>query len=98
LQFDWDSPKAASNRQKHGVSFEEATEIFEPHKPVILEDKNHSEAEDRYYAIGLSTKGRVLTVCLAYRGQMIRIISARKSTKRESEIYANETRKRSQIE
>lgn len=94
MQFDWDDPKAASNRRKHGVSFEEAMTVFEPQKPVILEDREHSEAEDRYYAIGFSEKGRLLTVCFACGGEMIRIISARKATKHEAEVYAEEIAKR----
>jgi uncharacterized DUF497 family protein len=94
MEFDWDAAKADANFRKHGVSFDEAMQILDPQKPVVFEDKDHSEAEDRYYAIGVSSKGRLLTVCIAYRGAAVRIISARKSTKREVEIYADEIRKR----
>jgi uncharacterized DUF497 family protein len=94
MDIEWDANKAAANRRKHGVTFDEASEVFEPQKPLILEDEDHSEAEDRYYAIGVSSRGRMLTVCFAYRGELVRIISARKSIKREMELYADEVNKR----
>ncbi len=94
MEFDWDAPKATVNRRKHGIAFDEAKEIFEPQEPLILEDEHHSDAEDRYYAIGASAKGRMLTVCFSYCGTLIRIISARKSTNREMETYGDEIRKR----
>jgi len=94
MKFDWDAAKAKANLAKHGVSFEEAEMIFEPQEPVVLRDEDHSDVEDRFYAIGFSDKQRLLTVCFAYRGEMIRIISARKATKQEAEIYAEEIEKR----
>lgn len=95
MRFDWDAPKAADNRRKHGVSFEEAMTTYGPQKPLILEDLKHSEAENRYYVIGFSDRGRLLTVCIAYDGgDLIRIISARKATRHEVELYAEEIRKR----
>jgi uncharacterized DUF497 family protein len=78
MNFEWDATKATANRRKHGVSFDEAMTIYEPQKPVVFEDLSHSEAEDRYYAIGFSDKGRLLTVCFAYRDELIRIISNEK--------------------
>jgi uncharacterized protein len=81
-------------RRKHGVAFEEATTVYEPQQPVILEDVGHSEVEDRYYAIGFSSKGRLLTVCIAYVGEAIRIVSARKAGRREAEFYAQQIHKR----
>lgn len=95
MRFDWDSKKAAANVRKHGVRFEEAMTIDKPQKPVVLEDWEHSDAEDRYYLIGFSNKGRLLTVCVAYDGgEVVRIISARKATQREAEVYAKEISKR----
>lgn len=95
MQFDWEPAKSEKNLRKHGISFDDAMEILDPQRPVILEDRDHSEVEDRYYAIGVSSKGRLLTVCITYRGTTVRIISARKATKREMDIYADEIHKHS---
>jgi uncharacterized protein len=89
MQFEWDEPKAKSNRAKHGISFEETETMFGPENPVIFDDLRHSEDEDRYIAIGFSNKGRLLTVSFTRRGpELIRIISARKASREEAELYA----------
>jgi uncharacterized DUF497 family protein len=88
MRFDWDTVKAATNRRKHRVSFEEAMTVFDPAKPVIFEDDLHSEMELRFTAIGFSDKARLLTVSFVRRDDAIRIISARISSKREQELYA----------
>jgi uncharacterized DUF497 family protein len=87
LRFEWDDAKAISNVAKHGVTFGEATEVF--YDPNALEglDTEHSGDEDRFFIIGCSTR-RLLFVIYAQRlGNMIRIISARKPTPAERELY-----------
>jgi uncharacterized DUF497 family protein len=87
LRFEWDDEKAVSNLEKHGVSFGEATEVF--YDPNALEgyDDNHSDDEDRFYIIGLSSR-RLLYVIYAERmGDTVRIVTARKAVKREQERY-----------
>ena len=88
MKFDWDAAKAAANFRKHGVSFEEAEEVFAA--AAIFDDLGHSEAEPRYVAIGFSSKGRLLTVAFTIPIAGVCRIIARKATKREQEQYAKE--------
>ena len=87
--FDWDEKKHEANISRHGVSFREAATVFLD--PYVLEryDFEHSEFEERFIAIGISRKLNLLTVCHCFRddGGTIRIISARKATRREAELY-----------
>jgi uncharacterized DUF497 family protein len=85
LKFKWDAEKNRENIQKHGVSFEEATTIFDNFPLEVFYDPDHSRSEDRYIAVGLSTLGRILLVVHREnkRGTEIRIISARKTAKKE---------------
>jgi uncharacterized DUF497 family protein len=86
-EFEWELSKAATNRRKHGVSFDEAIGVFAG--ALILDDLSHSEAEPRFVAIGISAKHRWLTVVFTRPGnRLYRIVSARKSTAREREYYA----------
>lgn len=87
MNFEWDEKKAASNLSNHGISFEEAKTVFED--PVYLDffDPDHSHEEQRYIIIGQSSKGRLIIVSYAERDRMIRIISARKATRRERLDY-----------
>lgn len=89
IKFEWDLAKAASNKKKHGVSFEEAESIFYDEFAVQFYDEEHSESEDRFLMLGFSDEARILLVCHCERekGKTIRIISARKATKLESENY-----------
>ena len=89
LHFEWDHRKAAANEKKHGVSFEEARSVFSDERAKLIDDPDHSEEEDRFVLLGLSSLLRVLVVCHCYRegGNVIRIISARKATARESKVY-----------
>jgi uncharacterized DUF497 family protein len=87
LEFEWDEDKAASNRRKHGVSFEEAASIFADPLAAIFDDEVHSAEEQREILIGHSAKNRLLLVCFTERGGTVRIISARRATKREREDY-----------
>jgi len=88
LEFEWDEEKDAINQGKHGVSFEEAKMVFFDPKRVEMYDWVHSYDENRWIIIGLSS-WVVLTVILTYRNNSLRIISARKATKKEEEEYFN---------
>ncbi|MBR2512002.1 MAG: BrnT family toxin [Firmicutes bacterium] len=87
--FEWDEQKNASNKVKHGISFEEACSVFQDSRALIIPDPDHSEDEERFIILGLSTKLNMLVVCHCYRNeeQVIRIISARKATKTECRYY-----------
>jgi hypothetical protein len=87
VNFEWDPHKAARNRRKHGVSFHEAATIFGDPMAVTYRDPDHSITEERFITIGTSSAGRVLIVAHTDRGDNVRIISARKTTKREREYY-----------
>ncbi|MFA6314086.1 MAG: BrnT family toxin [Sterolibacterium sp.] len=89
LHFEWDGRKAAANAKKHGVSFEEAKSVFVDDRAKLIDDPDHSEDEDRFVLLGLSSALRLLLVCHCYRSErnVIRIISARKATAKESESY-----------
>lgn len=90
MQFEWDDDKATRNQALHGVSFEEAIEVFLD--PYALEefDEAHSEFEDRFQRLGISSKRLLLVVFTERNGDSIRIISARKATSREEEVYEYE--------
>ena len=87
--FDWDIKKNLINIEKHGVSFKMAASSFFDPKAVIIDDDVHSQDEDRFILIGVNKYDKLLTVCHCYRvdGNVIRIISARKSNQIEQEIY-----------
>ena len=91
LRFDWDERKNRVNRTKHGVWFEEAQSVFhDPHARLFYDyDPEHSEGEDRFILLGVSSAARTLVVIHCYRGSdsMIRIISARKATRKELRFY-----------
>lgn len=89
LRFEWDPRKAAANRQKHGVSFEDAQSVFSDERARLIDDPDHSEDEDRFLLLGLSSSLRLLVVAHCYRveGNVIRIISARKATRDEQDYY-----------
>ena len=89
LRFEWDKEKNRENQRKHGVSFVEAQTVFFDENAVEFYDDEHSEWEDRFMLLGISTKMRVLLVCHCLResGSIIRIISARKATKNERKLY-----------
>jgi uncharacterized protein len=86
--FEWNEQKATRNVREHkGVTFEEAATIFDDPDVYIEDDAGHSDEEDRFVALGVSEKLRVLFVCFTYRGENIRLISARKATPRERKHY-----------
>lgn len=90
LRFAWDAAKAAVNWRKHGVSFEEAATVFEDPRGLLIADPDHSEDEDRYVLLGMSSRPRVVVVVHCYRENdaVIRIISARRADRDESRQYA----------
>lgn len=91
MKYDWDDNKAARNISKHdGVAFQEATTVFDDPYFVVLTDDDHSFGELRYWIIGESIQGRVLLVVYTERNDVIWIISARKATKQEREVYEEE--------
>jgi len=89
LVFDWDDRKARANLSKHGISFEEAATVFYDENALEFYDDEHSDWEDRFLLLGVSSHLRILMVCHCHREEssVIRIISARKATKRERSFY-----------
>jgi len=89
LRFEWDSGKAVENERKHGISFDEAKSIFADEFGVLIDDPDHSSAEERFLLLGGSAKLHTLVVSHCYRndGEVIRIISARKATRKERNLY-----------
>ena len=92
IRFEWDRTKAALNRRKHGVSFEEALTVFYDENALEFFDPDHSEREDRFVMLGMSFKLRLLVVCHCVREaqSVIRIISARRATRHEAKQYRRE--------
>ena len=89
FRFEWDDQKAATNLQKHGVSFDEAVSVFGDEMALTFADTDHSEMEDRSRTYGISNNARLLVVVHTERRSGIRIISARKATRYEKSIYKN---------
>ena len=89
IKFEWDEKKNAINRQKHKISFEEAQTVFYDEEARVISDPEHSEDEERFIILGLSIKANILVVCHCYRMSetVIRIISARRATEKETKYY-----------
>ena len=89
LSFEWDERKAEANAKKHGVNFDEAKSVFVDERAKLIGDPDHSEDEDRFVLLGLSSVLRLLLVCHCYRaeGNVIRIISARRASAHEFKSY-----------
>ena len=88
MQFDWDANKARSNYVKHGVTFEEATTVFDNSLTLLFDDPDHSKAEFREIALGESLSARVLVISFTKRGEnVLRIISARPASRKERAYY-----------
>jgi uncharacterized DUF497 family protein len=87
LEFGWDDQKAASNQQKHRVTFEESATVFADPLAAIFDDEAHSQEEHREIIIGHSARERLVVVSFTERAGVIRIISARRATKRERQDY-----------
>ena len=89
IKFNWDKNKATKNFVKHKVSFEEAQSVFDDDNARLIFDPDHSEDEDRFILLGLSCSLKVLVVVHCYKDEenIIRLISARKATKKEEINY-----------
>jgi uncharacterized DUF497 family protein len=87
LRFEWDSRKALSNKDKHGVAFEEACEVFGDALAITIPDPDHSGEEYREVTIGQTGKQRIVVVSHTQRDGTIRIISARKADRQEINQY-----------
>lgn len=89
ITFQWDEQKNKINQQKHGISFEEAESVFFDDYAVQFWDEDHSQEEERFLLLGISSKMRRLLVvhCFREEDSIIRVISARKPTKNESKEY-----------
>ena len=87
LKFEWDSNKAKNNINKHTVSFEEASTVFNDIYAKYDYDPDHSFEEERFIMVGYSYKNRLLFVSYTLRGEKIRIISSRIATKQERKQY-----------
>lgn len=85
MTFEWDPDKAHSNLEKHGISFADAVEVLSDPYAITIEDQ--TSEEQRHITIGLDAIGRILVVVYTWRGDSIRIISARKTTARERAQY-----------
>lgn len=95
--FDWDPNKAKTNRKKHGISFEQASTIFLDPRMIAVFDSKHSEHEDRWATMGIDRNGILLVVVHIFQQLdadycRIRIISARKATRKESKQYQEENK------
>ena len=87
LNFEWDEKKAKTNAAKHGVRFEEAATVFADPLSLTISDPAHSQAEDRFIVLGESHSGKLLVVVHTERGDNLRIISARRASRRERKNY-----------
>ncbi len=89
LTFVWDEKKDRANQRKHRISFAEARTVFYDENAREYSDPDHSESEERFILLGISSRLRVLVVCHCYRESesVIRIVSARRAHRSEEETY-----------
>jgi len=92
VKFEWDTSKAASNKRKHAVTFEEAQSVFYDDFAIQFFDEENSEHEDRFLLLGHSNQSRILLIshCVRESDNLVRIISARKATVKERKLYKGE--------
>lgn len=90
MEFEWDNNKAISNIQKHGISFSEAASVFGDPLSITFADPEHSINESRFITIGLSSMNNIIILSHTDRGDKIRIISARRVTRKEQRFYEEE--------
>jgi uncharacterized DUF497 family protein len=91
LSFEWDPNKAKANLAKHGVSFEEASTVFGDPLSLTIPDPAHSQIEGRFVIMGRSRWGKLLVVVHTERGDNIRVISARRASRKERKNYEEES-------
>ena len=91
ISFIWDDNKAELNLNKHKISFDEAQTVFSDPNARMIFDPEHSDNENRFIILGISSALRLLIVCHCYRedDMVIRIISARKANKKEQKQYGS---------
>jgi uncharacterized DUF497 family protein len=89
--YEWDLRKASRNIQKHGVYFADAATVFSDEQALKILDEDSEAFEDRFIILGMSCPGQVLAVVYTWRGDRIRIISARKATAGERSAYERRT-------
>ena len=89
LTFEWDTNKAKTNFEKHGISFEEAATLFADENSITIDDPVHSLNEKRSITIGLTFKRKLLVAVHTERNGKIRIISARSASRKEKKQYGN---------
>ena len=88
IRFEWDFLKNIQNKKKHNILFEEAATVFYDECALLLSDPEHSVDEERFLLLGYSSMNKICIVCHCYKeDNVIRIISARKATKKEREDY-----------
>ena len=89
IKFEWDDHKNDINKKKHGLSFEEAIEVFGDENAILFDDPDHSIEEDRFLIIGAIRSAKICIVSHCYRDNdnVIRLISAREATKSEKRVY-----------
>ena len=87
MDFEWDETKAHTNKKKHGISFLEASQVFDDEHSSCVHDPDHSYGEERYLLFGVSSKENYLVVSYTERSDRIRIISARRMTRQERKAY-----------
>lgn len=90
LRITWDPAKAAQNLKKHGVSFDEAREVFNDSFRSTVLDEDHSDEEDRYVSIGVTIVGKLLILFYTHRGETVRLITARQPTRSETRHYMDD--------
>jgi uncharacterized DUF497 family protein len=90
LRFEWNPEKGKQNYKKHGITFQEAATVFGDIFSVTFPDPDHSSEEERYITVGMSEFRKVLVVSHVDRGDTIRIISARRTTRHERKYYEEE--------
>jgi uncharacterized protein len=86
MRYEWDPTKAEANRKKHGIRFADAVAVFSDEQALTLNDPHPDE--ERYVTIGMDAFARLLVVVYTWRGEVIRLISARKATRAERTQYA----------
>ncbi len=85
MTYQWDGDKAAANLRKHGIDFADAVSVFADDLAITIPDERFDE--ERFITVGMDAFGRVLVVVYTWRGDEIRVISARQATRREREQY-----------
>ncbi len=87
MDFEWDQIKESANQKKHGISFNEASEVFSDEYSSCIPDPDHSYGEERFLLFGISLKGNYFVVSFVERIAAVRIISARPMTRQERKAY-----------